>query len=130
MTLQIPDDYRDLLDAQVATLATIDDDDFPQLTEVWFLYDEGDLKISLNTSRRKTAFLERRPQCSVLILDLANPYRYLEIRGRARIEPDDGSFVAKVGEKYQTDVSQYDEPGATRVVVTVEPQKVHPVTIG
>jgi hypothetical protein len=33
----IPDSHRDLLDAQVATLATIGGDGFPQLTELWFL---------------------------------------------------------------------------------------------
>ena len=40
-----PASYRDLLDEQVATLATIDDDGFPQLTEVWFLYEDGELKV-------------------------------------------------------------------------------------
>src|SRR4051812_35457036 len=85
--LDVPETHRDLLDAQVATLATVDDDGFPQLTEVWFLHDDGELRISLNSGRRKTHNLERRPQCSVLLLDLQNPYRYLEIRGRARLEP-------------------------------------------
>jgi PPOX class probable F420-dependent enzyme len=123
-----PDSHRDLLDAQVATLATIDDGGFPQLTEVWFLYEDGRLRISLNTSRRKAHNLRERPQCSLLLLDLANPYRYLEIRGRARIEPDDdGAFAQRVGAKYGADLQQYDQPGESRVVVTIEPEKVHPV---
>jgi PPOX class probable F420-dependent enzyme len=123
-----PDSHRDLLDAQVATLATIDDGGFPQLTEVWFLHDDGRLRISLNTSRRKTDNLRARPQCSLLLLDLANPYRYLELRGRARIEPDDdGAFAQRVGAKYGADLQQYDQPGESRVVVTIEPEKVHPV---
>ena len=71
-----PDSHRDLLDAQVATLATIGGNGFPQLTEVWFLHDDdGELKISLNDSRLKTRNLQKRPQCSLLILDLQNPYR-------------------------------------------------------
>ncbi len=125
-----PDSHRDLLDGQVATLATIDDDGFPQLTEVWFVYDEGEIKISLNTGRRKTHNLERRPECSLLLLDLQNPYRYLEVRGRARIEPDDGTFARRVGEKYDTDLQEYDQPGEARVVVTIEPVKIHPVAMG
>jgi pyridoxamine 5'-phosphate oxidase-like protein len=36
----VPDSHRDLLDAQFATLATIDRNGFPQLTEVWFFFDE------------------------------------------------------------------------------------------
>ena len=62
-----PDSHRDLLDAQVATLATIGADGFPQLTEVWFLHDEGELKTSLNTSRLKTKNLQARPQASMSV---------------------------------------------------------------
>src|SRR5689334_15075273 len=124
----VPASHRDLLDAQVATLATIDDDGFPQLTEVWFLYDGDEVKVSINTSRAKLRNLEQRPQCSLLVLDLQNPYRYLELRGRARLEPDsDRSFAARVGEKYDADLTAYDGPQDGRVVVTIEPEKVYPV---
>jgi PPOX class probable F420-dependent enzyme len=123
-----PDSHRDLLDSQVATLATIDDEGFPQLTEVWFLYDGDEVKVSINTSRAKLRNLEQRPQCSLLVLDLQNPYRYLELRGRARLEPDsDRSFAARVGEKYDADLTAYDGPQDGRVVVTIEPEKVYPV---
>ena len=123
-----PASHRDLLDSQVATLATIDDDGFPQLTEVWFLYDGDDVKVSVNTSRAKLRNLERRPQCSLLVLDLQNPYRYLELRGRARVEADsDRSFAAKVGEKYGADLTAYDGPEDGRVVITIEPEKIYPV---
>jgi len=124
----LPDSHRDLLDSQVATLATIDDEGFPQLTEVWFLHDEGELKVSINTSRAKARFLEKRPECSLLLLDLQNPYRYLEVRGRARVEPDeDRAFAQQVGAKYDADLSAYDAPEDGRLVVTIEPVKVHPV---
>jgi PPOX class probable F420-dependent enzyme len=123
-----PETHRDLLDGQVASLATIDHEGFPQITEVWFLVDDGELKLSLNTSRQKTRNLTERPQCSLLLLDLANPYRYLEVRGRARIEPDDDyAFARKVGAKYDADLKVHDRPGESRVVVTIEPVKIHPV---
>src|SRR4051794_29820664 len=108
---QVPESHRDLLDAQVATLATIDGDGLPQLTEVWFLHDGDELKFSLNSARSKTKHLQARPGCSALILDLANPYRYIEFRGRARIEEDgDLAFAKKLGEKYGTEFWQHDEP--------------------
>ena len=114
-----PDSHRDLLDAEVATLGTIDPRGFPQLSEVWFLFDEGEVKLSLNTARLKTMNMQARPECSLFILDLANPYRYLEVRGRARIEPDgDYAFADKVGAKYGgTDLRTIDRPGESRVVV-------------
>lgn len=126
-----PDSHRDLLDAKFATLATLSRDGGPQLTEVWFLYDGGEVKLSLNSSRRKTKNLIERPQCSLFILDLANPYRYLDVRGRARVEPDDDyAFADKVGAKYDSDLRQHDAPGETRVVVTIEPDNVFALDMG
>lgn len=127
----VPASHRDLLDSQVATLATIDDDGFPQLTEVWFLHEDGEVKVSVNTSRWKLHNLQRRPQCSLLVLDLQNPYRYLELRGCARVEPDaDRSFAARLGRKYGADLTAYDAPDDGRVVITIEPEKIHPVDEG
>jgi PPOX class probable F420-dependent enzyme len=127
----VPASHRDLLDSEVATLATIDDDGFPQLSAVWFLFDDGDAKLSLNTGRLKTQNLQARSQCSLFVLDLVDPYRYLEIRGRARIDPDDDyAFADKVGAKYGgTDLRAVDRPGESRVVVTIEPVNVWPVNM-
>jgi hypothetical protein len=86
------------------------------------------LTLSLNTSRLKTRNLMKRPQCSLLILDLANPYRYLEVRGDARVEPDDDySFARQVGAKYGADLSEHDWRGETRVKVTIDPVNVYAV---
>lgn len=126
-----PESHRDLLDGQVATLATIGRNGYPQMTEVWYLFEDGELKLSLNTTRLKTRHLQARPQCSLLMLDLENPYRYLEVRGNARIEPDDdGSLAQKVGAKYSADLSQHDQPGDQRVAVTIEPINVYAVDMG
>jgi PPOX class probable F420-dependent enzyme len=128
VALDVPDNFRDLLDAQVATFAAVDGAGQPQLTEVWFLHDDGEMKLSFNTDRAKARYLRERPQCSLLILDLSNPMRYVEIRGRAQIEPDDDySFAERVGQKYGADLRQYDGPDASRIVVTIEPDKVHTV---
>jgi PPOX class probable F420-dependent enzyme len=125
---EIPESHRYLLESEFATLGTMGTDGLPQLTVVWFLYDSGEIKISLNTSRAKTRNLLARPACSVLILDLQNPYRYLEIRGRARVEDDaDYAFADRVGQKYDSDLRRHDRPGETRVIVTVEPEKVHAI---
>jgi PPOX class probable F420-dependent enzyme len=123
-----PESHRDLLDSQVATLATIDAGGFPQLTEVWFLLDDGEVRLSLNSSRHKTRNLSERPECSLLILDLSSPTRYLEIRARAQIEPDDDyAFAQRVGAKYNADLRAHDGPGDRRVVVTLEPVRIHAV---
>ncbi len=123
-----PESHADLLDAPFGTLATIDPQGLPQLTEVWFLHDAGELKLWLNTRRAKSRNLRERPECSLLVLDLENPRRYLEVRGRARIEPDpDHAYASKLGAKYGMDLSAIDGPGESRVVVTIDPEKVYAV---
>lgn len=122
----IPDSHRDLLSLPVLTLGTVDPDGRPQLTEVWFLAEDGEVKLSLNTSRQKVHNLQRDPRCSVLLLDLANPYRYVELRGDAVLTPDDDyAFADRGGEKYGADLRENDRPGETRVVVSVRPSGVH-----
>ena len=122
----IPDSHRDLLSAQVGTLGTIGPDGRPQLSEVWFLAEDDSVSISLNTSRQKTKNLRANPAVSFLILDLANPYRYLELRGDAEISPDpDYVFADQVGAKYGgADLRERDKPGDVRVVVTITPTRV------
>lgn len=123
-----PDSHRDFLDFPIAVLTTIGDDGFPQSTLVWFLHEDGELKVSLNKTRLKTRNLRKRPQMSLLIIDLSEPMRYLEVRGTARIEDDPGkSFAQRVGAKYDADLAAYDGPGVERVVVTLEPKNVYAV---
>ncbi|HZQ28987.1 MAG TPA: PPOX class F420-dependent oxidoreductase [Acidimicrobiales bacterium] len=129
--VDIPETHRDLLDAQVGILGTIDHKDRPQLSPVWFLAAGGTVRLSLNTSRRKVENLQRNSAVSFLILDLANPYRYLELRGYAEILEDvDYLFADKVGAKYGgADLRQNDRPGEYRVVVTIHPTTVHAVNL-
>jgi len=122
-----PASHQDLLKADVAMLATIGQDGYPQVTALWFLFDDGTIKLSLNTTRQKVKNLRAHPECSFFILDKANPYRTLEVRARAEITPDaDYAFAKKLGAKYGgADLSTNDRPGETRVVVSLQPIKVN-----
>jgi PPOX class probable F420-dependent enzyme len=131
MSTEIPESHRDLLESPFATLATIDPEGRPQLSEIWFLADGAEVKLSLNTERRKLANLRRNPAVTLFILDLTNPMRYLEIRGDAEIADDpDYAFASRVGAKYGADLRTFDALGATRVVVTLRPSRVNAVHIG
>jgi len=124
----IPSSHQDLLNSQFATLGTVGPDGRPQLSEVWFLADGDTVAVSLNTTRQKTKNLLANPAVSLFLLDLAVPYRYLEIRGDAEITPDDDySFADRVGAKYQANLRDRDRPGERRVVVTVRPTRVNAV---
>jgi PPOX class probable F420-dependent enzyme len=124
----IPASHRDLLDAQFATLATVGSDGRPQLSEVWFLADGDTVAVSLNTSRQKTKNLVANPAVNLFLLDLAVPYRYLELRGDAEVVADDDyAFADQVGAKYHADLRMHDQPGQSRVKVTIRPARVNAV---
>ena len=125
----IPESHRDLFDSnQIAIVATVGPDGVPQVTASWFLVEEdGTVRMSLNTARQKVKNLMRRPEGTLFFLDPANPYRTLEIRARAEIEPDPDYVLAdKVGAKYGgADVRTMDQPGEMRVAITFVPVKVN-----
>ena len=124
----IPASHRALLDAPVGVLATLGADGLPQVTALWFLFDEADdvVRFSLNTTRQKVKNLRARPVASFLVMDPANPYRTLELRGRVDLQPDpDYAFADRVGQKYGADLRTMDRPGETRVAVTLRPVKVN-----
>jgi len=130
MSTTIPENYRDLLSAEVATLCTIGPDGRPQSSEVWFLAEDGTVSISLNSSRQKMKNLLANPAASLLILDLGMPYRYLEVRGDAEVSADpDYVFADKVGAKYGADLRVHDQPGQSRYVVTIRPTRVNAVNM-
>lgn len=122
-----PETHRDLLEAAVGVLATNGEDGFPQVTALWFLFDEGEIKFSLNTSRQKLKNLQADPRCTFFVLDTANPYRTLEVRAQAEIRPDDDyAFAGKVGAKYGgVDFGEIDGPGESRVAVALEVERVN-----
>lgn len=60
------------------------------------------------------------------MLDPANPYRTLEVRARAELQPDeDCVFADKLARKYGADLRALDQPGDIRLVVTLHPVKVN-----
>jgi PPOX class probable F420-dependent enzyme len=128
----VPESHADLLDAPLATLATIGRDGRPQTSTVWFLADDGVLQFSLHTDRQKTKNLQANSAVGVHIQDSANPMRYLEVRGDATIEPDDDYvFADRVGAKYGgVDLRVMDAGRPARVVLTVHPTRINAVNLG
>jgi PPOX class probable F420-dependent enzyme len=130
--INIPDTHRDLLNSDTAILATIGKDGYPQVTALWFLWDDdGIVRLSLNTTRQKVKNLRIHQECTFFIVDRANPARTLEIRARAELKPDpDYTFADKLGMKYGVDLRKMDRPGESRVVVTLFPIKVNAIDLG
>jgi PPOX class probable F420-dependent enzyme len=125
--ITVPESHRDLLQTDVAILATIGRSGYPQVTALWFLLDDdGQVKLSLNNTRQKLKNLQAHPDCTLFILDRKNPARTLEIRARAELIPDrDYAFAAKLGAKYGADLRAMERPGEFRYQVVLTPRKVN-----
>jgi PPOX class probable F420-dependent enzyme len=124
--MSFPDSHVALLDAAgVAVLSTVAPSSLIQSTAVWYLREGDVLRFSFSDARKKLRNLQVDPRATALIVDPASPFRTIEVRGRVTIAKDeDRAFVGRVGAKYGTDMSQYDQPGDTRYVVTLQPERV------
>ena len=123
---KIPLSHRDLLEAPIpVALATVGPTGHPQVTAIWALVDDDTVVTSLAGARQKFKNLQRRPQATVFVVDPANPYRTLEVRGDAVIEPDpELATLKKVLDAYGTDLESFPGPLEDRTTVTLRPTHV------
>jgi PPOX class probable F420-dependent enzyme len=122
---QLPDLARELVDGpNFATVATVQPKGGPQSSVVWIKRDGDDVLFSTIRGRQKTANMAADPRVSVLVTDLASPYRYVEIRGRAEITDDPAAeLIHELARKYTG--KPFDvPPGQQRVIVRVRPAHV------
>jgi PPOX class probable F420-dependent enzyme len=124
----IPDTHHDILQSTtLAVVTTLGPKGEPQSSPVWFGWDGQRLRFSHTKARQKYRNLVRDPRIAVCLVDTANPYRYVEIRGTVTIEEDpEKSFPDVMAKKY-LGVDRYanGEPGEERVTVIVTPDHVN-----
>ena len=126
--MSYPASHLDLLAAPgTGLLSTHTPDGRIQTTAIWYLLDDdGGLKVSINDARKKVRNLKADPTATFFLLDPANPFRFIEIRGTATVEVDeDYAFRNKISEKYSADRAAFDQPGDVRHVATLVPERIN-----
>ena len=125
MGIALNDEIRRLLDGRhFAVLATVNPDGGPQTSAMWVGRDGDDVLFSTVAGRRKHRNLVRDPRASVTVLDAEDPYNYVELRGRATIEPDSGrAFDTALSWTYDGHDPDPDPPDAVRLIVRVTVDK-------
>jgi PPOX class probable F420-dependent enzyme len=79
--------YRQLLDEPVtAVIAVMGGDGRPWLTPVWFNYAGDKVLLNLAEHRRKTEWIRRNPQFTMILMNPKNPYHWLTIKATAERE--------------------------------------------
>ncbi len=122
---QIPDKFLDLLNEKItfADLATVMADGTPQVTPVWFDYTNGKIRINTARGRVKDKNLTRNPNVALSIRDPANPYRYMQIRGKVSRSTEEGAdaHIDSLAKKYMgKDSYPFRNPAEKRVTYEID----------
>jgi PPOX class probable F420-dependent enzyme len=130
MAAKIPSKYLDLLTDKIAfaELATIMPDGSPQVTPVWFEYNDGAIRINTAQGRRKVSNLEGNPRVAMAIVDPSNPYRYLQIRGHVTGSTEQGAdaHIDALAKRYlNQDKYPFRAAGEVRVIFDIAIDSCH-----
>lgn len=131
MAEAIPATHLDLFSKPAfGHLTTLMKDGSPQVTPVWVDYDGTYVRFNSALGRVKDKNVRRDPRVAVSIQDPANPYRYLQVRGRVVEITQDGAdaHIDALTQKYLGKPDYpYRQPGEVRVSYKIEPQKINVV---
>lgn len=122
-----PETHKDLLAADkkaFAFLATVQPDGTPQVTPVWFDVHDGKVRINTAAGRVKHRNMTKNAAVAVAIMDPANPYRYLQVRGKVSNVTQEGAdeHIDSLAKKYMgVDKYPMRAPGEQRVIFEIDP---------
>jgi PPOX class probable F420-dependent enzyme len=125
----IPAKFTDLLSEQTkafASVATVMKDGSPQVTPVWFDTAGGKIRINTATGRVKARTIQEGRKIALAIMDPANPYRYMQIRGKVTKVTQDGAdaHIDKLAHKYMGTDYTMRQPNESRILIEIEPESV------
>ncbi len=125
-TTTIPPSFADLVTQKkaFAHLATLMPDGTPQVTPVWFDTADGKVRVNTAKGRIKHRNMQQNAAVALAIIDPANPYRYLQIRGKVARVTEEGAaaHIDHLAKKYMgVDKYPFGQPGEERVIFEIEP---------
>ena len=125
----IPEQYLDLLEQPkkaFAHIATVQPDGSPQVTPVWFDYENGKLRVNAAKGRIKVRNMKQDAPVALSIMDPDNPYRYIQVRGKVAHVTEDGAraHIDTLSRKYLGKDYPWIKPGEVRVMFEIEPAAV------
>lgn len=120
MSVQLSEEELALLrEPQIAAVTTLNADGSPQTTPVWIDTDGEAVLFNTAEGRVKHRNLSRDPRVSILVVDKANDYRWLSIRGRAEfVREGADDHIDRLAKKY-LGVDSYPMRTEDEVRVTV-----------
>jgi PPOX class probable F420-dependent enzyme len=117
-----------LAEPHTAVLSTVTPSGTVQSTAVWFIHDpdRNEIYISITDARKKFRNIQRNPNVTFFLLNPANTWQFVEVRGTVTIKADpERELMLRIGAKHSTDVSNFDAPGQLRQWITITPVSVN-----
>jgi PPOX class probable F420-dependent enzyme len=129
MAVTIPDDYADLLKPETrafASLAIVLKDGTPQVSPIWFDWQDGLIVINTARGRVKDRALKRARYAALAIMAPGNFNRYLLLRGPVVEETEAGAWdvIDALHRKYEGEGQFLRRPGQVRVTYKIKPEHV------
>jgi PPOX class probable F420-dependent enzyme len=128
MAVPIPDSHQRLfVEPVLANLATIMPDGRPQVHPVWCDYDGTYVRTNSSRARQKSKNLSQREWATLLLVDPANPFFWIEVRGRVAEITTDGAeaHIDSLAKKYLgQDTYPWRQAGEVRVMYKIIPERV------
>jgi len=121
----LPSSHLDLLKDETRAflyLATSMPDGSPQVTPVWFNIEGQFILINTNEGRVKDKNMKARPKVAMVIQDPADPYRYLQVRGKVIAHTNEAAdeHINKLSLKYRGE--PWDaQPDQKRIIFKIQP---------
>ena len=110
-----------------AYIATLMKDGSPQLSPVWVDIDGDTILVNTAEGRVKHKNVSRDPRVAISVIDSANPYSMVTVRGRVVAQEKDGadSHIDLMAKKY-LGMDRYPgrAPGEKRILLRIKPEKV------
>ena len=111
-----------------AALTTLMPDGQPQTQVMWVDADAEHVLINTEKGRQKYRNVEREPRVTVTVWNKANPYQYVEVRGRV-VETVGGeearAHIEALSQMYTGGPYRNQIGPLGRVILRIEPEKVH-----
>ncbi len=107
-----------------AFLGTVMEDGTPQVTPLWFDFDGEYIRFNSARGRVKDENIRRNPNIAITIVDPADMYRYLQVRGKVEEITEEGAreHIESLSQKYRGRPFTFGSPDEVRVMYKIKLQ--------
>ena len=128
-TTQISEPIAKLLEGRnIAFVATLMKDGWPQITPTWVDLEDGKILVNTAEGRLKQKNISRDDRVAISVIDQNNPYHMVTVRGRVVEQRKEGAdeHIDKLAKKYLgLDKYPLRSPNEKRIIIKIKPERVH-----